>query len=247
MKKCFLFPAAFIIIINIFVISCSLMGGDDSEVNLPDVPLSDDGKLLTESAKYWRKKVAEFRTENPEIEPGGIIFLGDSITERAPFEEMFPNRRIINRGIGGDKIGGWKYYGLIDRMDVSVYDIEPSRLFIMIGINDIVYAHTPWSEMKDGVDRLFEDIKENIPGVEVYILSTLPARGTFAKYNTDVKKLNRFLKKKAEKFRFRFVDMYEYFCDDEGKLKEKYAADALHLNRRGYRVWEKINLPYVYK
>ena len=37
------------------------------------------------------------------IRQGDVVFLGDSITEGGEWNEMFPERRVRNRGIGGDR------------------------------------------------------------------------------------------------------------------------------------------------
>jgi len=210
------------------------------------IEVSPEGKWLTGSASYWQRKVGEFQGDNPSRKPGGIVLLGDSITERSPFESL-KDLNVINRGIGGDKIGGWKYYGLLDRMDVSVYQLEPSKLFIMIGVNDIVYAHTPEGNMKSNLKRLFRELGENLPGSEVYVYSILPSRGTFSKYNGEISDFNRFIEGACRKFEFVYLDLHRYFTDEKGELRGDYAADALHLNKRGYTEWKKFAMPYLYK
>lgn len=60
-----------------------------------------------------------------------IVFLGDSITEKIDWKELFSKNNILNRGIGSDTISG-----LINRTD-SIVKLKPSKVFLMIGINDI--------------------------------------------------------------------------------------------------------------
>jgi hypothetical protein len=48
-------------------------------------------------AERWRTQF-EFLTERK----GGIVFLGDSITEGGHWSEIFGNGAVLNRGIGGD-------------------------------------------------------------------------------------------------------------------------------------------------
>ncbi|MCX7767196.1 MAG: GDSL-type esterase/lipase family protein, partial [Candidatus Sumerlaeia bacterium] len=186
------------------------------------IPCSADGKLLTESAKYWLRKVAEFqqqnKTELAEVS-GGIVLLGDSLTERFPVEELMPDSGIVNRGIGGDKIGGWKYYGLIDRLEISVYALKPRKLFIQIGINDIVYAHTPTRIMKKGYKRLLTELKRNCPQSEIYVQSILPVRGKWTKYNRQIEKFNQIIEHLCKKYGVHYVNLYQQFVDENGSLK----------------------------
>ena len=56
--------------------------------------------------------------------------LGDSITFGINWNELF-NMNIINRGIGSDTTEGF-----LSRME-NIYAINPKKVFIMGGINDI--------------------------------------------------------------------------------------------------------------
>lgn len=66
---------------------------------------------------------------NEYINP--IVFLGDSITEKIDWRELFSYPNIVNRGIGSDTITG-----VNNRID-SIVKLRPSKVFLMIGINDI--------------------------------------------------------------------------------------------------------------
>lgn len=62
---------------------------------------------------------------------GEIIFLGDSITERCEWTELFLNTFLRNRGLSGDKTEG-----VINRL-TEVTESKPDKIFIMIGVNDL--------------------------------------------------------------------------------------------------------------
>jgi lysophospholipase L1-like esterase len=210
-----------------------------------EIPLSPDGKLLTESAKFWLKKVEEFRQDNKKQTPGGIVLLGDSITQRFPVKEMFPGMQVINRGIGGDKIGGGQYYGLIDRLDVSVYDLKPRKLFILIGINDILFAQTTRKNMKRHYYNLLATLKKNCTNCSIYVQTVLPVSGKFAKFNPDVLKFNKIVKQAAEKSGFTCIDIHPDFMNEKGELRAEFTNDGLHLTPAGYAQWKKILMPYM--
>lgn len=97
------------------------------------------------------------------------IFFGDSMTEN--FEPYVPNSdSVSNMGIGGDFTEG-----LLKRID-NVTNSCPDKVFIMIGINDLV-EKVPLSEIEDNYISLMETIQQSCPQTTIYIQSTLPTRG----------------------------------------------------------------------
>ncbi len=245
MARRFACLAAFIALLILTACSPAKRQFVDSAGN--PLPRTEDGKLLTESTRYWLKRVEEFRAANPAHKPSGIVLLGDSLTERSPFALMSPELPLINRGIGGDKIGGWEYYGVLDRLDVSVAQLQPRKVFLMIGINDIVYANTPPKSMRINYTRLVKEIRENAPEAEIYLYSILPARNGFAQFNEKIRDFNEFIASVAGRQDCYYVDLHSFFTDADGILDEQWASDAVHLNEKGYKRWREIVLPYLYK
>lgn len=81
-------------------------------------------------------KVQNFRCLNAAAKKGETVFVGSSLCELFPISEMLqnvePRIRVYNRGIGGDVTDG-----LLQRMEESVFALEPKKVFINIGTNDI--------------------------------------------------------------------------------------------------------------
>ena len=61
------------------------------------------------------------------------VFLGDSLTDFYPLEEFFAGEDVVNRGIAGDKTTD-----VLKRLE-EIKALRPSRLFLQIGINDMIY------------------------------------------------------------------------------------------------------------
>ena len=72
-----------------------------------------NGRIVDSRREYVLKNVARFVEENKGVKPGGVVMLGDSITEGWP-AALLP-AGVANRGIGGDKVGG-RYFGVRDRL-----------------------------------------------------------------------------------------------------------------------------------
>tara|TARA_A100001015_G_C14766833_1_gene623642 strand:- start:104 stop:607 length:504 start_codon:yes stop_codon:yes gene_type:complete len=74
------------------------------------------------------EKIRLFKHFSPKAD---VAFIGDSITYAGRWSEFFPYIRVVNRGVGGDKTSD-----ILSRLD-SVLSTEPTKAYLMIGINDI--------------------------------------------------------------------------------------------------------------
>jgi len=168
-----------------------------------------------------------------------ILFLGDSLIERCEWSELLENPNIKNRGISGDNL-----YGLINRLE-QVTANRPKKIFLMIGINDII-ANQNLSEIMKKYRLLLSDIKQSIPETQVYIQSVLPVNSRFKTPidNNQIFLLNIQLKALAEQFNYEYIDLYSFFTIDN-QLAYRYTNDGLHLNGEGYAVWKQIIKKYV--
>ncbi len=189
-----------------------------------------------------------FEKENAELKPGATIFVGDSITEAFPIAQLADSERAVNRGINGDLIGGWKYIGLIDRLTTSVIAAHPSRVFILIGINDIIQANmlnmpqemTPLPNKILNYKRILAQMHKQLPDCKIYVQSLFPLGRDFAKLNPHVLAFNSELKKLAAQQHCEFIDLHKAFVNAEGKLPDNMTPDGIHPSPEGYKEWLKL-------
>ena len=90
-----------------------------------------------------------------------IVFFGDSITSGYKIEEFYPKNNVINSGTGGDTTEN-----LLERMN-DVYKYNPSKVFILIGINDLNRGKSI-DEILDNIQRIVNNIK-TIENTQIYI------------------------------------------------------------------------------
>lgn len=179
---------------------------------------------------YYARRLGFFLDDNPQRTPGGIVFLGDSITEGFPVEAALADRNAINRGISGDTIEG-----LRERLDVCVVALKPRRVYVKIGINNILGGRLGSIAMlADSYDRLAADLRAAAPEAEVICLSVLPVGGDRLPYNTDVNWLNTRIRRITEKYNFSYLDLHPFMADATGALHPDFHTDGLHLNLDGY-------------
>ena len=168
-----------------------------------------------------------------------IILLGDSITNCANWEELFPNEPIKNRGISGDIT-----LGVLDRMD-EIVKRKPKKIFILIGINDISLGIEK-NIILTNYQAIISKIKKDSPKTTVYIQSILPtndAFDTFKKHQGKmdiIKAVNSDLKELAKENKVFFLNIFPEFIDEQGKLGKQYTNDGLHLLGNGYLHWASI-------
>lgn len=199
--------------------------------------------MPTKCEHVYTKRVKHFERENKKVGKGGVVMLGDSITQGFRMHLAPKKWNLINRGISGDCIGGWKYQGAFDRLDVSVHAVKPSKVFIALGTNDTInwfpgeLQSASKAEMLKGYKKMIREIQAKNEGVEVYIQSVFPIRGKYAKHNKDVLEFNEMLKGLAKELKLTYVDLHAKLIDDKGELKKELTGDGVHLKTPAYKIW----------
>lgn len=179
---------------------------------------------------------ANFFVAHP-IQPRDIVFLGDSITAGANWDEIFPGLPVINRGIMADTTEG-----LLSRLDFVTHG-NPAAIFILIGTNDLPWFMHRHDEMILGTyAEILEKIQQDSPETKVFVQSLLPRAHSFAK---RIRLFNPRLKGLAESMGCTFIDLYPHFASQKGDLRSDFNNDHLHLLASGYACWKEILTPYI--
>lgn len=201
---------------------------------------------------------AEVRTANKEVyyerratlfdvlpvKSSDIIFIGNSLTDGAEWNELLNNPHVKNRGIVGDIV-----QGLYERME-PIYKGKPKKIFIMSGVNDLSHAVGPDSVARS-MEKLIVEIKRHCPKTKIYLQSLLPFNNDVRmwKYLKDreheVPETNALLEQVAKRQGVTWINLYPLFVDDNGKLKAEYTNDGLHLLGAAYLIWRDAVKPYV--
>lgn len=163
---------------------------------------------------------------------GSVVFLGNSITAQCDWAELLDDHRIRNRGIPGDRING-----VMDRLE-DIVRLEPEKLFLMIGINDLLFDKPERIILK--YERLIDRLQSEIPYCQLYLKSILPVnnqvRNTLIR-NSDVTTVNLAIADLAAKRDLPFIDLRPLLCDSSGQLSAAFTEDGIHLNGPAYQLW----------
>ena len=193
-----------------------------------------------EAGQHYCERLRAFAAEN--VEPGGIVFVGSSHLELFDTATLLPGRRIVNRGICGDRIGIGQR-GILRRLDVSVFDCRPSVIVLENGANDLGEL---WRTRQPSIDRIaecyervVETIRRRLPAVSLCLINVLPTSGAYAGMSPLVPPLNDRLEQIAKRYGCAYLDFYHDVVDDTGELRHDLTCDGLHLNPGGYRLWAR--------
>lgn len=194
-------------------------------------------------SEYWEQKVTLFNII--PVEPGDIVFLGNSITDGGEFSELFDDITIKNRGISSDVISG-----VIERL-YQVVDHSPSKIFLLIGINDVSH-NLSVDRLAEEYGKLVKEIREKAPDTRLYIQSVMPINNDFGRYRnlkgkeSTVVRFNERIKEIASVNGAVYVDLWPALADPStGKLKKEFTNDGLHLLGKGYKAWADAIRPLV--
>ena len=175
-------------------------------------------------------------TKIEEVVSENIVFLGDSITAFYDLEKYFPDEPVVNSGVGENTTDD-----ILEDMKNRVYQYNPSKVFLLIGTNDLQNGKTP-EEIFDNIKRIVEGIQENRPKAKIYLESISPVNHNFERngaqnrQNEDIKEINEKIKKYCTDEHLTYIDLYSALEDENGDLRAEYTTEGLHLSEEGYAV-----------
>jgi len=172
--------------------------------------------------------------ENFPKAPTDVVFLGDSLIEQCPWDELFPDVDSKNRGIAGDMTDG-----LLERLEV-ITALSPKKLFLYIGVNDLLFHSSDY--IVENYEKILSNISQQSPSTKIFVQSLLPVNNDMRKTgvtNKDISEINRQLKTLSRDKKLSFIDLHSKFVNKEGLLPERFTHDGIHLNGEAYLLWRE--------
>ena len=182
------------------------------------------------------------------IEPD-IIFIGDSIIEYYPLQELFgTSKNIVNRGIRGYQIGL-----LRENLDVHLYGDSVDQIVLLIGTNDIG-KDVPMNEALNNLESVIQTISRDYPLSQIKLVSILPVNEStdfkqtvYIRTNERIKAWNQAYQDLASAYiQVEFVPVFENLLDQKGQLKSDFTTDGLHLSVSGYQALSNTLKKYIF-
>lgn len=179
-------------------------------------------------------------------EDDNFIFLGDSITESYNLNEFYEGLPVVNSGIGGNTTED-----ILSSMDERVYRYNPTKVFLLIGVNDLGSGKSV-DYIYNNILKIVSEIKKNRSLAKIYVESVFPINDSDDEKiveinvkNSDIDKLNKKLKNHFKDSDVVYIDVNSKLRDDENRLKLEYTKEGLHISSLGYLKITKILLPYL--
>ena len=182
------------------------------------------------------------------IEPD-IIFIGDSIVEYFPLQELLgTSKTIVNRGIRGYQTGL-----LRENLDAHLYGDAVDQIVLLIGTNDIG-KDVPMNEALNNLESVIQSISRDYPLSQIKLVSILPAhqgeeykQTVYIRTNEKIMAWNQAYQDLASAYmQVEFVPVFENLLDQEGQLKADYTTDGLHLSVAGYQALSNTLKKYIF-
>ncbi|RYY45986.1 MAG: G-D-S-L family lipolytic protein [Chitinophagaceae bacterium] len=123
----------------------------------------------------------------------------------------------------------------------------PKQVVIYCGEND--FAADPNlapGEVAARFRQLFKQIRRSLPYARISYVSMKPSPSRthlIKKFNVANEMIRDFLSKKK---RTDYIDVYHAMLGADGAvLKDLFLEDNLHMNAKGYAIWQRIIAPYL--
>ena len=181
------------------------------------------------------------------IEPD-IIFIGDSIIEYYPLQELLgTSKTIVNRGIRGYQTGL-----LQENLDAHLYGDAVDQIVLLIGTNDIG-KDVPINEALNNLESVIQTISRDYPLSQIKLVSILPVnegenfkQTVYIRTNEKINAWNQAYQDLASAYmQVEFVPVFENLLDHEGQLKSDFTTDGLHLSVSGYQALSSTLKKYI--
>jgi lysophospholipase L1-like esterase len=191
----------------------------------------------------WEREIAAFEAADKTNPPptGAILFVGSSsIRLWKSLAEDFKGIPVINRGFGGSQMADSVFYA-----DRIVLPYRPRQIVVYAGDNDLAAGKTPHAVLSD-FQALVAKVHGALPETRICFLSIKPspARWTLVE---RMREANRLIAEYARATNgLAFIDVFTPMLGEDGQPRpELFAADKLHLNETGYRLWSSTVRPYL--
>lgn len=193
----------------------------------------------------FKKEVADLKAKDSLVNKKNLnLFTGSSsIRFWTDLPTRYSRYNVYNTGFGGSQMSELFYYS-----QELILDYHPKRVFIYEGDNDLGEGKTA-EEILSDAEKLLKFIRSDLSRkVKVYFITPKPS---IRRWNLKENYENYIVKLKAwtaKQKNVGYIDVWTPMIDKTGALRtELFIEDGLHMNKKGYDIWEGIVKPYLKK
>ncbi|AWI07724.1 hypothetical protein B9W14_06875 [Clostridium drakei] len=209
--------------------------------------------------KRKKNRLKNYKILNKYVKKGEILFVGSSLMEWFPIDEMQQTLEkdyiIYNRGIAGVVTKE-----LLKSMNECIFELEPSKIFINIGTNDMNTSDYKKEKLIQNYDRILTEIGKKLPNCKVYVMAYYPlnSKADFpgvdkefkenrfkTRTNAVILEANEAVEELTKKHNYEFINVNDGLMDKEGNLKEEFSIEGIHMWANAYSVIFKNMKKYL--
>jgi lysophospholipase L1-like esterase len=179
------------------------------------------------------------RATPPAKDP--VLFIGSSsLTMWKDIGEYFPRHPIINRAFGGSNLTHQIYF-----VNEIVLKYQPQKIILYCGENDIASGASA-ETVADRFKIWFRQVRKNMPAVPIAYISMKPSPSR-EKYLDTMRQGNQLIREfLTQQTHTQYVDIFPLMLDTDGKPRtDIFLKDMLHMNKGGYKLWQKALAPHL--
>ncbi|GAB6092876.1 GDSL-type esterase/lipase family protein [Furfurilactobacillus curtus] len=205
---------------------------------------------------------AKYAIANQQVTAGQIVFVGSSLMEIFPIEKWEKERalnlpkHIYNRGVRATTTAD-----LLAHLDVQIFDLAPSKIFINIGSNDLGF-NVPETTFLNNYRKILNQIQIRLPKTQIYVMKYYPmnAQADFSQSNPEkeravhqfnetrsndqLSQANKKVADLAASLKIAYIDANAGLTDKNGYLKKELTFDGTHLSPAGFELVLNNLRPY---
>jgi lysophospholipase L1-like esterase len=195
----------------------------------------------------YEEDIAAFKKQDSAKHPqkNAILFVGSSsFTKWTDVQSYFPGYPIINRGFGGSTLPDVILY-----VNDIIIPYHPKQVVIYCGDNDLAYSDTTSARtVEQRFKQLFYLIRKGLPKATISFVSIKPSPSR-ARLMPKMQQANALIKSflKTQK-NTSYIDVFTpMLAANKRPRPDIFIEDSLHMNQKGYQIWQKAIKPYLIK
>ncbi|OLP16568.1 hypothetical protein BST81_20435 [Leptolyngbya sp. 'hensonii'] len=158
------------------------------------------------------------------------VLLGDSLSLWFPSNRLPGSQFWLNQGISGDTSAG-----VLRRLS-ALSGVQADTIYLMVGINDLRRG-IGGQQIVANQRRIVRELRQSHPQSQIILQSVLPTDLATVS-NQEIRWINQQLAAIAAEEGASYLDLHTLFVDGTGRMNPEFTTDGLHLNPRGYEMWQ---------
>jgi lysophospholipase L1-like esterase len=190
-------------------------------------------------AAQFKDEVASFDQIQVTAEPVVIFTGSSSVRLYKNVAKLSDKVRILNTGFGGSTA-----FGLLTYLNQTVLRFKPKQVFIYEGDNDVAAGRTNATIIAH-LNSIFPRIWADLPETQIVFIAAKPSPLRWDKHQ-QYEALNSAIERWARREkRLKFADVYSPMIDGLMVREDLFVEDRLHMNDKGYALWDEVIKPMI--